>query len=119
VRQHLARSARQGRTIHSARQIDIGEQNVDWRQGEMPERVAAVARGLHRKSLLGQIFGHPVGDQELVLDKQDADFLVLSGRWFHCLFFFLNPSAWLGRNALQAKVFKTIKILASFWYAPG
>ena len=43
----------------------------------MPQRIASIGHGLHGKALLRQRFRHPLGDEELVLDEEDADRLGL------------------------------------------
>ena len=53
VRVQLTHPASKSGPIHPARQIDVGEQNVDGATGNLPKRLHRVARFFDRKALLG------------------------------------------------------------------
>ncbi len=69
MRIHFPSAASERHAIHAARQIDIGEQNIDGRRSEMRERITRIAHRAYGKTLIRQILSNHFPDQEFILDE--------------------------------------------------
>ena len=86
----FAYASRQRRSIHSAWEIDIGQQDVDRRAPNVRKSIRGIGHAIDRKTLLGERLRDPFTDKEFVLDEQDANPLSVR-RIYACVYAHQQP----------------------------